>query len=805
MSPEVAHAFGATDWNSVLLSTTALMGGAAFLSIAALKPLRRAVIKEPRWRTATDFFPYSDIWPNGRCLRSESNRFTAVIELQGGDTSFGDENTKKQLSTTVINWLNSLAGQNAQVDYYTFRTEEAPLAPVSTGIEEIDALLVPMRNIAGIHHRNSTYIALTSTRVGDAGRKDVEGMINKAAGRLHQLGAKVLTQADSSLGAFVGLLGSPITRPVIGGTGHNLASAACVDKAKIDWKRGYIRYTKGDRSLYGAIYSITGLSGNPDRGLMQRILNLPYSLTVHHRISVKGPAASHTHITAHRSSNVSNMYDNNVTNEFDASQSRLSGASEHHRALTDCGFSVMVYGRTADELAEIEDAIVKAAGQYSIVREETLFRRSFFSMFPPHAANRRAQIRHTDFCEHLMQFIRSPRGDDGSAWLAGRAMDYFPTVDGSLYRFNFHIAQRHANDHMPPAHGMIVGGTGGGKTTLAARLALIAKQNPDMEVIFLDADYGMYILASAVGATYQTLEPGTSLINIAQGPANDDNRSLLRNALRAIIGRDDPATLDEIEFAVRMNFHPNTRMESQNLRHLLNTCFLKREGHHAYDALRRFLDNPKQGGLVTAERDGFSFGNTGFNVINFAKLKDDPVLAAVIILYFLHKTLERIEKFGKRVLLVVDEAASALRIPAFRPFVQQAYERFRKLGSAIWTLFQTPKQIIESHIDAELLQLATTKIYIPNTLADEDDYGIFDLPPTVFRAIKDPKNYAPGIDFGAVAQRPEHIVFLNVDMRHIGKENLRLFQGGAAATEFMEIQKKAATTQDAITLWRQAA
>lgn len=788
MSPEVAQAFGATNWAQVFQNVAALTIGTGLITAVTIKPLRELLSPKPKWDSPKKIFPYIEITADGKFLRSQDDRYTAVFLVPGAGVSYGDDNTKRAASATVRGWLNSLAGEPVAIDQYTFREPDKPQPAKKTFVAVADQIIAKLRASHSNQFQSRHFITITSRKPGAQGLQDVTRLAAGCVQRLNALKVRQLDQSSGDLVYWISGITSPISRPRVPGTGNNLAATVFSDRVSINFAKQRIEYSQGKQTYLGRLYTFASLQGNPDTDFIQRILSLPHPLVLHNRVIVESQAQALGHIGMTSVFSKLQIFNDNMSDRLAAARGRVNPNSDDHAALTDYGFSVMVFGRSEDELEAIDNKMEAIGGSFVVTRETDLFFRTYLSLFPVHQVSRDSQKRFTDFVETMMNFPQSPRGPQRTRWL-DRPIDYFPTADGSLYNFSFHISTRSERDNNPPAHGAIIGGTGGGKTTLMERLAIMARQNISLQVIWFDADDGCYIMAAALGAPYiKPGDAGAMQINPCQGDDTPENRQMLRTILQTLAGRDDADTLDQIEFAINLIYLPSMTMEARNLRHIVPLAFPMGESGNARDNIMRFLEGDF-GPAITAELDSFINSESPFQFIDFSTFAKNPTMAAVFSTYALTNILNQIDRNNKQVLLVWDEAASAFRIPAFAPFAQIAYERFRKKASAIWSLFQNPQQIVDSGIGSTILQLAPNKVFIPNADASEQDYAMFELRPEVYKVIKDPRN-APAsrlMTYPIVLQRPDHTVVLEASLAPIGSY-LRLFEGGEAARSFRVLQ-----------------
>src|SRR5690606_34018714 len=93
----------------------------------------------------------------------------------------------------------------------------------------------------------------------------------------------------------------------------------------------------------------------------------------------------------------------------------------------------------------------------------------------------------------------TPEGLTKSDWGDG-PIALFRTAGGSVYNFQFHVS----SEKDAVAHGVTIGPTGGGKTTLMCFLTGMAMRHKNLRSYIFDRYYGAYVFCKAADGHYVT-------------------------------------------------------------------------------------------------------------------------------------------------------------------------------------------------------------------------------------------------------------------------------------------------------------
>jgi type IV secretion system protein VirB4 len=293
-----------------------------------------------------------------------------------------------------------------------------------------------------------------------------------------------------------------------------------------------------------------------------------------------------------------------------------------------------------------------------IVREDLRLEDCYWAQLP---ANFPFIVRkHSVDTEHLAGFAnlqRQPMGSAaGSPW--GPPVALLPTVQDTPYFFNFHRAM----DEALPAHTLVLGEAGSGRTTLTHFLIAQARRLP-LRIHYLDLHGRGGPLLKAMGGDYAT--PGTASLrlNPLALEANPANRDFLALWLTTLI---DPEArqLNKTTLAFFQSLMDAVFRLPPAQRRLSALIPLMREQDAALAAaFSRWTAGGEHGELFDMPVDQFAAGAlSGWNLKPWA---DKPELLLPLVGYLLHRLTLALD--GKPTLLVLDEGFSLLRSPLFGP------------------------------------------------------------------------------------------------------------------------------------------
>lgn len=392
----------------------------------------------------------------------------------------------------------------------------------------------------------------------------------------------------------------------------------------------------------------------------------------------------------------------------------------HHHA------SVVVFARSEEELDQAASEI-RAAGQRTgavLVREDIGARATWFAQ---HAGNhgyrpRPSMIASRNFAD-FTALHATPRGlgPDQVPWEQPIAV--LPTLEGSAYRFNFHLGG-HAGERTV-GHTLVLGQTGSGKTLGTAFLMTQARRT-GCRIIVFDKDRGLEMPVRAMGGAYSAVRLGEATgFNPFAGETDDRGCAWLTDWLTALLSREGPLTAVQTQAlaqAVRVNASTDATLRS--LRSFRKQFLSLDDDGALYTRLGEWDDAGSFGWLFPGDGGGLdplSFDNrvTGFDLSEIF----DTAAVRTAWLSYVFRRIERTIEDGEPTLIVLDEAWKLLDDPYFERRLKDWMLTMRKKNVAVILLTQRLAHIRESQAGGSILESTVTTILYPNSRNTPEELG----------------------------------------------------------------------------------
>ncbi len=404
---------------------------------------------------------------------------------------------------------------------------------------------------------------------------------------------------------------------------------------------------------------------------------------------------------------------------------------DHHLSLQLLTEPVSLQTPSTAVIAQLEQAVAHARvtlGDAGIVtaREDLALESAYRAQLPANHADRprRATITSRNFAG-LAAFHGHPRGRRlGNHW--GEALALLRSGAAGPYYLSLHAAEptERVGGRKDTGHTFICGPTGSGKSVFVGFcIAMLIRQ--DVSQVVLDKDHGLEVLIQALGGDYRSLPLGGETgLNPLRLEPNRDNLDFLRRWLARLANADTALTASHhIELrqalAGTMELPPRERCLSRLLEFIDPT-----EPNGLHQRLSRWC-------RATDGEYAWVFDNTddrlvpllgqrtlvGLDVTELFRARD--VLAPVAF-YLFH--LVRALLDGRRFALWADEFSNILDDPAFVGFARDGLKTWRKLNALAVFATQSPSDVLASPIARTLIEQTSTKVFFPNTDADEGEY-----------------------------------------------------------------------------------
>lgn len=283
---------------------------------------------------------------------------------------------------------------------------------------------------------------------------------------------------------------------------------------------------------------------------------------------------------------------------------------------------------------------------------------------------------------------------------------YAATSGATPFRLSLHVGD--------VGHTLILGKTGGGKSTMLAFLMAQQFRYQGAQVFAFDKGYSSYVLCNASGGDYYDI--GGEKSDLAFAPLSSIDtpadqawaiewiETLL--ALQGVnVGPGHRATITD---AVQRLAGSSSRTLTELISQIQDTELRAALGYYQLGGAL--------GHLLDAEQDGLRAGR--FQVFEMEHLMDMGEKAVVPVLLYLFRQVEK-RMDGRPTLVTIDEAWLALSHPAFREKIRDWLKTWRKKNAAVVLATQELADVMNSPIRDALLASCPTKVLLPNPEAME--------------------------------------------------------------------------------------
>jgi len=481
-----------------------------------------------------------------------------------------------------------------------------------------------------------------------------------------------------------------------------------------------------ETSWFGAMVSIKEYPAWVAAGILDRLLRLPrefiltQSFSVHERDEARGRIEKQT-----GQLEAGDDGDSSVVDKMEEARDRLmSGITtfgDHH-------LTVNCLARTIKEVEKSVEEVTTSLSEVGIipVREDINMEPAFWAQLPGNSSYiaRKAMISSLDVMA-LSSFHNYPSGEKTNLrWKT--PITLFETNSHTPYHFSFH----QVGDKRAAGNFLIIGPTGTGKTVLQAFLiAQIERVTPSPNLFYFDKDRGGEIMIRALGGHYESLRLGHPTgFNPLQLENSPKTRAFLAQLFEYLCLEQGQERLPAIELEILqqaintiMDYLPYHRTMG-NFHELLQGHHVKRAGDLA-SRFKEWVDVERRGWLFNNEQDRFVANAriVGFDMTELLITKRELTAASM---YIFHRSEAKLREEGPPTAFSFDEGWAYLKDAYFSDYILDKIKTIRKLNGIIGLSTQTGQDVKKSHVGSELIQQTQTKIFYPNSEADEQIHRV---------------------------------------------------------------------------------
>ncbi|MGA0542549.1 type IV secretion system protein B4 [Neotabrizicola sp. VNH66] len=416
-----------------------------------------------------------------------------------------------------------------------------------------------------------------------------------------------------------------------------------------------------------------------------------------------------------------------------------------------------------------------------LVREVTALEAAFFAMHPGNMDYRARDmtVSSINFAD-MAALHAADTGTEKARLPWATPITAFQTLQGSLHRFSFHEP---GDPTAEPTNGhtLVLGKSGGGKTTTVAFLAAQAQRAGGRTIIF-DKEAGLKMAVHALGGRYAEVRAG---------------RPTGLNPLATEAGeRGEAWLLDWLVALLESRSGPMTPLQSEALKSAIAQNGKAREGLRNFQSFQELFGDVGDG-LDLAQRlrewgpdgrYGWVFGEASEPVVDFASHDVTAVdLTEILdlgtertaILGYLFRRIEMLIEEKRPTLILIDEAWKVLDDEYFARKLAEWLVTARKKNVVVVMMTQFPSQIRGSKARS-ILEALPNQLLFPNGEAASSDYDSFRLTDGELDFVLNPISGQRLV----LSRSPRGSTVLNVDLKALGPLLTALGGGQAGLNAF---------------------
>ena len=263
-------------------------------------------------------------------------------------------------------------------------------------------------------------------------------------------------------------------------------------------------------------------------------------------------------------------------------------------------------------------------------------------------------------------------------------------------------------------HCMIVGPTGAGKSVLLSLLAMQFRRYKNARVFAFDKRRSARAAMLAMGASEYELGVGSSLSFQPLAKIHEESEiAFAQSWVLALLEQEgvtvDPSVSERVWTALTsLAEAPVKQRTLTGLVALIQSADLRQ-------ALSPYTLEGPYGAILDADED--CLGEDDLALFEMEAIMPEPRLAAPVLSYIFHRLEARFD--GSPTLLLLDEAWVFLDHPMFASRLREWLKTLRKLNVSVFVATQSLSDIADSAIAPALIESCPTRIFLPNSRAEE--------------------------------------------------------------------------------------
>ncbi len=754
-----------------VIGLSAFAGGLTMLAVPALRKLAIPKFQETY---LSDFLPFSHILEDQKTLVCRDDTFVRVIELKGAGIQTATEESQDFYVARKKSFFDSMAERGAFFRLITCR-EKIPTEDDDAYFENdfLQRIHDSWKDQFQQCFQVKNYLLIQSKK-----RSDLEDYTTLALDHLSAFKPAVLSnfeENDNKISPLLTFLGSLVNseKPNIAPHVENISEAIAGPQVLFFSQEGFVEVRDQTSYFYKAL-SLRGWGENASEQVLTEILHLPFEFEItHHFKGFKKLEAST--ILRYRLRQENLLFQNLFKNE--EFETALQNLEAGNNTLYEHQLTIFIKGETKEAAHANSEEVRKILLNYGIrpIVESDTIEWLWFSRLPTYDERTRPRTLLSNNLASFISFEDTPIGFLNCDWGKG-PLRYFKTSNGNAYALQVHVSDRKE----ALAHSLTIAPSESGKTTLFQHLIGGALRHKDLRAYIFDRFNGTKIFNEATGGSYIDLSSKKLLLNPLQCTDTHENRAFLTQFLLRLGDCHDDASLQMAGRAVDLLF--KTPIETRSLTSIYAYAF--DTGSDLRKSLKKWVEGPYSK-LLNGDKDSLDFSASRLMSFEMTELQRDPVVAAALTDYILHRIRSQVRQDAAPHMIFIDEAAPMLEDALFTSHVQVLLREHRKLRGSINICFQDAGSLFKSGIGESLLNQCQTVFLFQNVNAKQHDYAPFNLTPSEWAFVKGMSALSKHIGRGVLVKKGRESVILNVDMKGLGPL-LNLYKSGSEPLKLME-------------------
>lgn len=289
------------------------------------------------------------------------------------------------------------------------------------------------------------------------------------------------------------------------------------------------------------------------------------------------------------------------------------------------------------------------------------------------------------------------------------------TTGSTPFRFNWHVGQL--------GHGLILGPTRSGKSTLLALCVAQFRRYKNAKITAFDKGNSLYALTTAIGPEYgaRHYEVGEENSALSFAPLSHlDTDSEISWAVSWIEqcfelqrkAAPMPEEVKEIELAIKQL--ASAPKSQRSITHFCNAC----QNKNVREAMKYYTLGHPGGKLLDEEEDGLD--STPFRVFEIEHLlRLDPKIFIPTMNYIIYQFIRSLD--GSPSMLLIDEAWTFFKDATMRAQMEEWFRVLAKANCIVILATQSLTDAISSGFLPLLLESCATKVFLPNPEAKNNN------------------------------------------------------------------------------------